>query len=393
MGEKTTGRFGRFGGRYVAEALWQPLEEVSLAFDSAMVDAEFIATMEGWLDHRLGRPSPLDRMTHVADHCTSSLWFKREDLCHGGSFCGTSALLQAFLAQYMGRGRLITETASGDFGVALGSIGAALDMDVRVFMSREDILHEPLAVAQMRTLGVELESVDASSRGRKASSAEALRHWMAHTSTSFYCTSSLAAPDPYPRMLARALGLIGVEARMQIERRAFTPSFVIAPIGSGGFAAGFFSAFLGQSDIRLIGVQAGGEPQGGRHATSLITGRPGVFHGTLSHVLQDDEGQLLVPYSNASGLCDAGVGPQHSYWSSRGEVQYVSINDAEAREAQRVLAVTEGLTLSLESCHAVAYALKLVEQFEDEDIHVLVGVTGDGRRDLARRSLTQGDRR
>ena len=193
-------------------------------------------------------------------------------------------------------------------------------------------------------------------------------------------------------MIGHALAVLGAETAVQLERRDCHPSYIIAPIGAGGFASGFFEPFLEEESIQLIGVQAGGEPQGGRHAASMLSGRPGVFHGTLSNVLQDEHGQILTPHSAAAGLCAVGVGPQHASWAARGEVIYASINDAEARTAQRRVADLEGLTISLEAAHAVAYALKLMPKLEPEQ-HILVGITGDGRRDLVRRAEQEEERR
>lgn len=381
---ETSGRWGRFGGRYVAEALWQPLEEVAQGLDAALANAAFLERYERWLDFRVGRPTPISCMTHLsAARGGGRLWLKREDLCQGGSFCTNLAIFQALLAQAMGRTGLVTETATGDFGVALGAIGAALGMQVRVFMGREDMHAEPSRVAQMKHLGVELTQVDASTRGRKMSRPEALRLWMAHHHELFYCTSLLASPDPYPRMIASALEVIGAETRVQLRRRGCEPDYIIAPIGSGGFGVGLLGAFTEDDSCHLVGIQAGGEPQGGRHAASLISGRPGVFHGTMSNVLQDQQGQVQTPYSVAGGLCVAAVGPQHASWAARGRVLYTSINDEEARQAARELYRLEGISIALEAAHAVAYALKLLETL-GEDRDVVVGISGAGDRDLER---------
>ena len=283
----TAGRFGRFGGRYVPEALWAPLERIALAYEDALRDPAFVDTFERWLDHRVGRPTPLSHLERISGDGAGRLWLKREDLCQGGSYCINSATLQALLAQRMGMRQLICETGTGDFGVALGAVGAALGLDVVAYMGREDMQTERGRVAHMRRLGVHVEQVDAPHRGRRESTAEALRHWMSVSEHAMYCSSSLASPDPFPRMITWALRAIGAEARVQLRRRGHSPSYVIAPVGSGALAAGMFTEFLGDPDVHLIGVQAGGEPIAGRNAACLISGRPGVVQGTYSFALQD----------------------------------------------------------------------------------------------------------
>ena len=266
---------------------------------------------------------------------------------------------------------------------------AAIGLQARVYMSREDMSHEPAALAFMERLGVEVVQVDVLTRGRTGPGGEALRYWMRRPHRSLYCSSSLAAPDPYPRIIADALAVIGAETRVQLARRGCDASYVIAPVGSGSFAAGLFSAFLDDESTRLIGVQAGGEPQAGRHASILLTGAPGVFSGTFSQLLQDAQGQILNPYSIAGGLCTSVVGPQHADWAERAAVLYASINDVEAARAQQTLYRAEGISLSLEACHALAYAIKLSTTLAPER-HVVIGASGSGWRELAR--ATPADR-
>lgn len=381
---RAPGRWGRFGGRYTAEALWEPLEEIARYFDEAIADESFVAHFHRLLDRRVGRPTPLSQMVRLGEQLGgANLWLKREDLCQGGSFCANLAIFHALLAARMDRTRLVGETSSGDFGVALGSAGASLGLEVHIFMSREDIQNEPSRVAQMRHLGVVLHAVDANARGRRLSGAEAMRFWSADLRHNHYATSMLTRPDPYPRMIGHVLDLIGAELRVQLRRLEILPDYIIAPVGTGGFAAGLFDAFVEDEHTQLVGVQAGGEPQAGRHAASLLSGGVGVFQGTFSNVLQDANGQLLKPYSIAGGLCSAGVGPQHAWWATQGRVIYTTINDREAIEAAREIARTEGLTISLESAHALSYALKLMPKLRPEQ-HILVGISGEGSRDLDR---------
>ncbi|MBA2663274.1 MAG: pyridoxal-phosphate dependent enzyme [Bradymonadaceae bacterium] len=378
------GRFGRFGGRYVAESLWTPLQEIADAFDEAVDDPKFVTTMERWLDHRIGRPTPVSHLGALSERVGGAqIWVKREDLCQGGSFSINTAVLQVLLARRLGRRSVIGETGTGDFGVALGSIAAAMGLEARIFMGREDLENETLNVQRMLELGVVIETVDTGTRGRKRACSEALRFWATHSNQAHYCASSLAMPDPFPRILAYALGVIGAETRVQLKRRGCDPEYIIAPIGSGAFGVGLFSEFAKHTDIQLVGVQGGGDGHGARTSASLVVGSPGVFMGTHSYLLQDDNGQVLVPHSIAGGLCVPNVGPQHARWAAEGRVHYVAVSDDDACLAVRTLARTEGLLVCLESGHALSYAIKIAATLGSEQ-HVVVGITGSGLRDLER---------
>ncbi|MFP4598478.1 MAG: pyridoxal-phosphate dependent enzyme [Persicimonas sp.] len=383
-GKPHSGRFGRFGGRYVSEALWTPLQAIAEGFEEASSDHAFMGEFESLLDHRLGRPTPLTLLSNLSDKTGGGkMWIKREDLCQGGNFTANLAAACALLARRMGRQWLVGETATGEFGVTLASLGNAFGLKTRIFMGREDRESEPLMVRRMEELGVELETVDSNLRGRKAASSEALRYWATHSAEAFYCSSSLAAPDPFPRMIEFFLSVIGAETRVQVDRRGQSPEYVIAPVGSGGFAAGLFSEFISDERVQLAGVQGAGEGLTGRHSASVVAGRPGVFQGTYSFLLQDDDGQVLSPTSVAGGLSVPNVGPQHAQWAEQGRVHYVAVTDGEAVDAVRRLLDTEGLLISLEAGHALAYALKLLPTL-DEDQDVVVGISGGGMRDLER---------
>lgn len=382
--ESDSGRFGRFGGRFVAEALWTPLQEIAEVFESAIADDAFMQDFERLLDHRIGRPTPLTCLSHLSDEMGGGrLWLKREDLCQGGSFVVNLAAACALLAKRAGREWLIGETATGEFGVTLAAMGNALGLKTRIFMGREDREAEPLMVRRMEQLGVELETVDTHFRGRKAACSEALRYWATHSSRAFYCPSSLAAPDPYPRLSSFFLSVIGAETNVQLQRRGCNPEYVIAPVGSGGFAAGLFGEFVPRDMVQLVGVQSSAEGLSGRHSASLVTGKPGVFQGTYSYLLQSEDGQVLSPASIAAGLSVPNVGPQHAQWAEQGRVHYVAVSDDEAIAAVRQLLEYEGLLVCLEAGHALAYALKLLPTLgEDQD--VVVGISGGGLRDLDR---------
>lgn len=383
-GEPSQQPFGRFGGRFVAEALWTPLQEVAEVFEEAIGDEDFLERFEMLLDHRCGRPTPLTHLRKLSEEVGGAqLWLKREDLCATGSFTATLAAGCALLAQRMDRQWLVGETATGDFGCALAAIGNALELKTRIFMGREDREREPMMVRRMLQLGVELETVDSTLRGRKEACAEALRYWATHSSTAFYCASSLASPDPYPRLIAFFLSVIGAEARAQAGRRDGRPEYVIAPVGSGGFAAGLFSEFAAREDVQLVGVEGAGEGLEGRHAASIVGGRLGVYHGTYSFLLQDGDGQVVSPTSIAGGLSIPNAGPQHAMWAEQGRVHYVSVTDDEALDSVKLLLDHEGLLVSLEAGHALAYALKLLPTLSADE-HVIVGVSGDGMRELGR---------
>lgn len=385
-GRRESGRYGNFGGRYVAEVLWTPLQELSDAFESALLDADFVAQVESWLDHRIGRPTPVSHFQTLSERVGGAqIWAKREDLCQGGSFVITSAILQLLLAQRMGRREVVAESGTGDFGVALGSLGAALGIGVRIFMGREDLEHERLNVERMKRLGVVIETVDSTTRGRKRACSEALRYWAEHSAEVMYCASSLAMPDPFPRIIEYGLGVIGAETRVQLKRRGCAPEYVIAPVGSGSFAAGLFADFVRNSDIQLVGVEGGGGGQPLRTSASLSVGSVGVFQGTMSYLLQDSDGQVQVPYSIAGGMCVPIVGPQHAQWVQEGRVHYVAVSDEEAVQAVQLLARTEGLLICLEAGHALAYALKVAATLGSDE-HVVVGISGSGVRDLERLS-------
>ena len=377
-------RFGRFGGRYVAEALWEPLQEVAATFEEAIGEEAFLEEYQRWLDQRVGRPTPLTPLDALSDEIGGGrLLVKREDLCHAGSFTINAAVAFGLIARRMGREWLVGETATGDYGVALASIGAAMGLRTRLFIGREDVEAEELNVRRIEELGAVIETVDTNVRGRKAACAEALQYWATHSESSLYCPSSLATPDPYPRMFAQFLSVIGAETSVQLERTGSEPEYVIAPIGSGSFGVGFLGEFIDNSSTQLVGVEAAGEGEKKKHAASLAFGKPGVFEGTHSYVLQDQNGQILAPSSIAGGLSVANVGPQHAHWAETGAVHYVSATNQEAIDGVRRIARSEGLIASLEAGHAVAYALKLLPTLSPDE-HVVVGITGRGTRDLDR---------
>ena len=380
--QEVRARFGGFGGRYVPEALWAPLEAVSAGYRGIAGTPEFRALRGKWLHHRLGRPTPLTALPILSEKAGGAqIWAKREDLLAGGSFCATSALTQTLLAQAMGKREIYAESATGDFGVALGTVAAALGIGATVFMRKAALEGEVINARFMKRLGVEVVPVDGTGRGRSQAMGKALRCLAQQWKRAAYATSSLASPAPYPWIVARSLEVIGEESVEQAQAEGIEVEYVIAPVGSGSFAAGLFGPWLTRGGPQLVGVQSGGSDGQGRTAASLVQGRPGVFLGTRSMVLQDEEGQVLAPNSQARGLAMPVAGPQHARWLQQGRVHYVMVDDAEAQEARQALAHLEGILISREAACALAYALKVARTLEP-DAHLLVGISGAGQREL-----------
>ena len=391
-------RWGRFGGRFVPEVLWEPLEEVAQAYGEVMSDGRFRAMEERWRRDRRGRPTPLTHLASLSEEMGGAqVWVKREDLSDGGSFCSTSALRQALLARELGKNRLVGETATGEFGIALGAIGAAMGMEVTVFMGRAAIKNQAINVERMERLGVNLLSVDGSSRGRSHAMAKALRHWASESQTDhiFYVSSSLAAPDPYPTIIAEALSVVGQECRDQLELEGVEASALVAPVGSGSLAAGLFGPLMveeGEEGPLLVGVQSAGGADQKRHAAVLRDGQPGIFLGTHSLVLQDDQGQVVTPHARGWGVAMPVIGPQHAFWSEEEMASYRQVADETAIEARERLAKVEGIDASLESGYALAEAMEIAQK-RTSDEHVVVAVSGSGVRALNHAGMSDGERR
>lgn len=372
--------YGDYGGRYVAEALWTPLERVSELFGEVCEDPDFMTEYRSFLQQRLGRPTGVAELSRLSEvHGGGRLWIKREDQGLYDSFCTTLAAGYGLLARRAGCGQLVGDTSNGAFGLALAGVGNILDLDVIVFISRADSRTNSVAFDKMQRLGAQIEIVDESARGRDYAFAESMRCWASRADEAFLCPSGAAAPAPYPSITEYLLSPIGNELERQFRRRDGLPHFVIAPVGTGGFAAGLFSPFVRSEDVTLIGVEAGGAASSLRSYASTLSGRKGVYQGTLSSVLQDEDGQIETSSSIANGLAVPVVGPQHPHWKESGLVHYVSINDEEVRAIRSRLAETEGLLPSLESAHALAYALKLLPTLRSHQ-EVVVGLSGAAMR-------------
>lgn len=379
------GRFGRFGGRYVPETLMPALEALERGWAGARGDRGFQARLDDLLRTYVGRPTPLYRARRLeAAAGGARIYLKREDLCHTGSHKLNNALGQALLARRLGRSRLIAETGAGQHGVAAATAAAALGLPCRVYMGRADMARQAPNVARMRLLGAEVVAVDAGAGTLKDATNAAIREWMGTYRETHYIIGSAVGPHPYPSMVADFQRVIGVEARAQVlEAEARLPATLVACVGGGSNAIGFFAPFL-DDDVALVGVEAGGTgADPGQHAATCSRGRPGVLHGALSYLLQDDDGQVSPSRSIAAGLDYPGVGPVHAWLRDTGRARYVAVDDATATAAFQALSRLEGIIPAMESAHAVARALDEAGAADSEQV-ILVCLSGRGDKDLGR---------
>ncbi len=351
------GHFGRYGGRFVPEALVAALDELSAAYDKARGDREFLDQLDRLHRDYTGRPSPLTDAEKLAEHAGGArILLKREDLNHTGSHKINNVIGQALLTKRMGKTRVIAETGAGQHGVATATACALLGLECVVYMGEVDTERQALNVARMRLLGAEVIPVTAGSRTLKDAINEALRDWVSSVDDTHYLLGTVAGPHPFPTMVRDFHRVVGMEAREQVlERTGRLPDAVAACVGGGSNAIGIFRAFLADDGVALHGVEAGGEGvETGRHGASLSHGAPGVLHGTYSYLLQSAEGQVTEPHSISAGLDYPGVGPEHSFLRDSGRVRYVSATDAEALQAFEQCCRSEGIIPALESSHALA---------------------------------------
>lgn len=377
------GRFGRFGGKFVPETLMPALEQLEKAYLEAKDDPEFNREFEYYLREYVGRPSPLyfaERLTRILKG--PRIYLKREDLNHTGAHKINNTIGQILLAIRMGKKRIIAETGAGQHGVATATAAAMFGLKCEVYMGEEDMRRQALNVFRMKLLGTKVIPVKTGSRTLKDATNEALRDWMASVRHTHYIIGSVVGPHPYPVMIRNFQSIIGKEAKEQIMRKEQRlPDYVIACVGGGSNSIGIFHEFLKDKDVKLVGVEAGGIGNGvGEHAATLSKGRPGILHGSMSYVLQDDEGQTQPVHSISAGLDYPGVGPEHSYLKETGRAQYVSITDEEAIEAFQLCANSEGIIPALEASHALAYLTKLAPTLEMDQV-VIVCLSGTGDKD------------
>ncbi|MBM3884831.1 MAG: tryptophan synthase subunit beta [Gemmatimonadetes bacterium] len=376
--------YGRFGGSFVPEILVPALESLEAAFLDAQADPTFVAELETLLRTYAGRETPLYQCRQLGRETDSRIWFKREDLLHGGAHKTNQALGQGLLAQRLGKTRLIAETGAGQHGVATALTGAVLGIPTRIYMGAADIERQQPNVQRMRLMGAEVVPVTQGGATLKAAINEALRDWSASYATTHYLLGTVAGPHPFPLIVREFQRVIGREARAQfLEATGRLPDAVVASVGGGSNAIGIFTDFIADAAVRLIGVEPAGEGlHTARHGATLQRGRPGVLHGCYTQILQDDEGQVQESHSISAGLDYPGVGPEHAQLQETGRAQYVGCTDAEAMAAFSLVARSEGIIPAVESAHAVAGALKLART-SDRPLDILVNLSGRGDKDLA----------
>ncbi|MGI8798423.1 MAG: tryptophan synthase subunit beta [Pseudonocardia sp.] len=381
------GHFGRYGGRFVPEALIAALDELETFYDKARTDPDFLAELDRLQRDYAGRPSPLTDATKLGEHAGGArILLKREDLNHTGSHKINNVLGQALLTQRMGKSRVIAETGAGQHGVATATACALLGLDCVVYMGEVDTQRQALNVARMRLLGAEVVPVKTGLRTLKDAINEALRDWVTNVDDTHYLLGTVAGPHPFPVMVRDFHRVIGMEAREQVlERVGRLPTAVAACVGGGSNAIGIFHAFIDDADVRLVGFEAAGDGiDTGRHAATLTSGSPGALHGAMSYLLQDDDGQTVETHSISAGLDYPGVGPEHALLKDSGRAEYRPITDAEAMEAFALLSRTEGIIPAIESAHAVAGALQLGKELGDDaaEAVLLVNLSGRGDKDM-----------
>jgi tryptophan synthase beta chain len=380
----TSERFGAFGGRYVPETLIPALDELESALEQASVDPEFERELTTLLRDYVGRPSALSEAPRLSERVGARVLLKREDLNHTGAHKINNTIGQVLLARRMGKRRIIAETGAGQHGVATATICARFGLECVVYMGEEDMRRQALNVYRMRLMGAEVIPVSAGTRTLKDATTEAIRDWVASVQSSHYVIGSVVGPAPYPRMVRDFQAVIGREARVQVlERVGALPRAVVACVGGGSNAIGIFHAFVPDTGVDLIGVEAAGEGlDTERHSASLARGRPGVLHGSMSYLLQDASGQVHPAHSVSAGLDYPGVGPEHSFLKESGRAAYVTATDEEALGGFGLLARLEGIIPALESAHAVAWVVRQAGRWAVDDV-ILICVSGRGDKDVA----------
>jgi tryptophan synthase beta chain len=388
------GHFGPYGGRYVPEILMSPLEELEQAYAEARQDPVFHAELKSLLHHYAGRPTPLYFAARLTQNLGGAqIWLKREDLLHTGAHKINNCLGQILLAWRMGKRRIIAETGAGQHGVATATVCALFGMECVVYMGEEDMRRQRLNVFRMRLLGAKVAAVTNGSRTLKDAISEAMRDWVTNVATTHYLLGSALGAHPYPMMVRDFHKVIGEEARAQsLEQMGRLPDTIIACVGGGSNAIGIFYPFVNDSSVRLIGTEAGGRGANlGQHAARFNGGSPGVLHGAFSYLLQDEDGQVCTTHSVSAGLDYALVGPEHAWLHDQHRAEYVSVSDADALAAAKILARTEGIIPALESAHAIAEAICRAPQHPDAAYLVNVSGRGDKDMDIYRENMPEMD--
>ena len=378
------GRFGVYGGKFVAETLMAALSELENLYNELKDDPAFLREFDVDLAHYVGRPSPLYEAARWSDMIGGArIFLKREDLNHTGAHKINNTIGQGLLAKYMGKKRVIAETGAGQHGVASATVAARLGLECHVFMGEEDVRRQALNVYRMKLLGAEVIPVSSGSKTLKDAMNEALRDWVTNVDDTFYIIGTVAGPHPYPMLVRDFQSVIGREARSQsLAMTGKLPDALVACVGGGSNAIGLFHPFLGDNDVAMYGVEAGGKGvETGEHAAVLSAGTPGVLHGNRTYLMQDDNGQIIEAHSISAGLDYPGVGPEHSWLKDIGRVNYVSATDTEALAAFHRVTRVEGIMPALETAHALAYAEKLAAEMTP-DQHVIINLSGRGDKDI-----------
>ena len=386
------GRFGQFGGKFVAETLMTALTELEALYASLKSDASFTGEFDRDLAHYVGRPSPLYEASRLSDQIGGArIMLKREDLNHTGAHKVNNTIGQALLAKYMGKQRVIAETGAGQHGVATATVAARLGLECHVFMGEEDIRRQSLNVYRMKLLGADVVPVTSGSRTLKDAMNEAMRDWVTNVDSTFYIIGTVAGPHPYPMLVRDFQSVIGREARTQsLSQTGKLPDALVACVGGGSNAIGLFHPFLQDLGVEMYGVEAGGKGLStGQHAAPLSVGSPGVLHGNRTYLMQDDDGQILETHSVSAGLDYPGVGPEHAWLKDIGRVRYVTADDQETLAAFHRLTRIEGIMPALETAHALAYAEKLASEMSP-DQHIIVNLSGRGDKDILTVAALEG---
>ena len=378
------GHFGPYGGIYVAETLMGALEELNAAYAKYRDDPEFVAEFERDLKYYVGRPSPIYHAERLSAHLGGAqIYLKREDLNHTGAHKINNTIGQALLAKRMGKQRVIAETGAGQHGVASATVAARLGLECVVYMGATDVERQAPNVFRMKLLGATVVPVHSGSKTLKDALNEAMRDWVSNVSDTFYIIGTVAGPHPYPTLVRDFNAVVGREARAQmLAEYDRLPDALVACVGGGSNAIGLFHSFLNDADVAIWGAEAAGDGiETGRHASSLVAGRPGVLHGNRTYVLADDDGQITETHSVSAGLDYPGVGPEHAFLKDSGRATYVGVTDDEAMQAFHLLARSEGILAALESSHAVAQAIKLARELPKEAL-ILCNLSGRGDKDI-----------
>jgi tryptophan synthase beta chain len=377
------GHFGPYGGVFVPETLVHALEELTAQYAVAKNDPAFVQEFQQYLKEFVGRPSRLYFAKRLTDHWGGAkIYLKREDLNHTGAHKINNTIGQALLARRMGKRRVIAETGAGQHGVATATAAAQFGLSCDVYMGSEDIRRQNLNVFRMKLMGARVIEVTSGSKTLKDATNEAMRDWMGSVETTHYILGSVVGPHPFPMIVRDFQSMIGTETRAQIlEAEGKLPDYVVACVGGGSNAAGIFAAFVNDAAVKLVGIEAGGKGTAlGQHAATLCNGQPGVLHGCLTYVLQDEDGQTADVHSASAGLDYPGVGPEHAYWKDSGRVQYRCITDEQALAAFQTVAQLEGILPALETAHAFAHAAALAPTLSNEQV-IVINLSGRGDKD------------